>query len=233
MKINLFYFVFSFIVIIRGFFLFQLDSLLMPALHQEKDNPLLAYEQQLLERVRNAGCRELDLAIAMGANDFLLGSGIRNCCSIEHYYSCCLLEDPPEELNIEDLKLMIHDRPYLVIVTDNFQSKEGRCIYLIKNAIESFQNAKTLQIYHDKTCSLEMFTPLTSEDLDEIKTLSLLIDRCIIGYLHPEHLITFRKDQDDEWFKIDSLDSYQQKITPFEFLSRFKQDTVFMFYIAP
>ncbi|HMR31015.1 MAG TPA: hypothetical protein PKA13_08220 [Geminicoccaceae bacterium] len=47
-------------------------------------------------------------------------------------------------------------------------------------------------------------------------------DRCIIATMTPEHFVAFRKDQDGDWYCLDSIGSKQTPISPDDYVRRLK-----------
>ena len=52
-------------------------------------------------------------------------------------------------------------------------------------------------------------------------------DRCVIG--SGVHFVAFRKNASDEWVKIDSLDTEQEKISPMDYLAERDSDEAIHF----
>jgi hypothetical protein len=68
-----------------------------------------------------------------------------------------------------------------------------------------------------QNAELDLFeTPKSGESISEIANYTK--DRCIIGTRNPDHFVAFRKDQNDQWFLINSESPDQIPCSPSEYL---------------
>ncbi len=60
---------------------------------------------------------------------------------------------------------------------------------------------------------------INKAQVKEIEAQENQLDRMIVGHHNPDHFVAFRKNQNDEWIKIDSEDRNQEMIKPSEFMA--------------